>query len=236
MAAPVSQLLARTDIWLGRQWQQDNPGTGSGYAPLDDLLAGKGWPQVGVVELIGDCTGLGDLLLPVLKAQQSSDRWQLCLAPPGQPYAPAWADAGIALERLVWVDAECRKEQLWTLEQALNSGRCSLILAWLEKLSGSEARRLQLAAQKGGCLLFLHLPESVLAEHHAVALRLGVVASQSGCTLRLIKQRGGWPAPDLPLPLPHRPVPHAPATHRFQQGGPAAEVTMPEAGVVQGPW
>lgn len=233
MNPDVSPLLARPDIWLGHQWQQDSPGVGSGYAPLDALLAGKGWPKVGVVELIGECAGLGDLLLPVLKTQQASDRWQLCLAPPGQPYAPAWADAGIALERLVWVDAECRKEQLWALDQALNSGRCSLVLAWLERLSGSEARRLQLAAQKGGCLLFLHLPKRALAEHHAVALRLGVAASQSGCTLRLIRQRGGWPAPDLPLPLPNRPVPSVSALPGPDE---SASHTRVPADVVQGPW
>ncbi|GAA4873529.1 translesion DNA synthesis-associated protein ImuA [Ferrimonas pelagia] len=244
MTANVSGLLTRSDIWLGRQWQHDNQSISSGFTRLDQHLAGQGWPQHGVVELVGPMQtmgmaddvdaavslGLTDLLLPVLAAHQDSERWQLCVAPPAPPHAPAWAAAGVDLARFVWVEAECRKERLWTLEHSLNSGRCSVILAWLDSLSASEARRLQLAAQKGQCLLFLHLPESVLAEHHAVALRLGLVPESQGCTVQLIKQRGGWPQPDLALALPHRP-------ERVPRPGMALpQKSASAAGVVQGPW
>ncbi|QIZ76185.1 translesion DNA synthesis-associated protein ImuA [Ferrimonas lipolytica] len=224
MAARVSTLFNRNDIWLGKQWQQQEQGISSGYAALDKQLAGGGWPQVGLVELLGDSVGIGALLQPLLKQKQQQDRWQMCIAPPAQPHAPAWAAAGVELTRMVWIDSPCRKEQLWTLEHSLNSGCCSLILAWLDELSPTEARRLQLAAKKGQCLLLLHLPEAVVAQPHAVALRLLVQPNRYGCDVRIIKQRGGWPQSDLALGLPHRPKPLPP------QSSPMS------AAVTHGPW
>ncbi|GAA5187564.1 hypothetical protein GCM10025772_05490 [Ferrimonas gelatinilytica] len=188
---------------------------------MDRQLAWQGWPPCGVVELIGDghgVLGITELLLPLFKARQRGDRWQLLVAPPALPYAPAWADSGIELSRLIWVSCEARKQQLWTLEHSLKSGCCSLILAWLPSLTAPEARRLQLAAQQGETLLLLHLPESVLAQQHAVALRLQLGPQPQGCTVQLRKQRGGWPTPAIPLTLPHRPEPEPPRNRSILQG------------------
>ncbi|WP_169628116.1 translesion DNA synthesis-associated protein ImuA [Ferrimonas senticii] len=223
MASAINPLLQRNDIWLGKQWQQGAVGIATGFAALDKQLAGQGWPQVGVVELIGDTLGVAALLQPLLNRQQQPDRWQLCVAPPAAPNGAGWAQAGIDLSRLLWVDTPCRKEQLWSIEHSLSSGRCSVVLAWLTELSAGEARRLQLAAQQGQCLLLLHLPKAALAQAHGVSLRLQVTPSPQGCVVQLLKQRGGWPQAPLALPLPGRP-------------DPSSDPSSGAAAVVAGPW
>ncbi|MBY6185851.1 translesion DNA synthesis-associated protein ImuA [Marinobacter hydrocarbonoclasticus] len=221
MEAPVSTLLNRNDIWLASQQYAREEGVSTGFARLDKHLALGGWPKAGVVELLGPALGLSPLLQPLL-SRADSDRWQLCVAPPLMPYAPGLQAQGVALERFVCVEACCDQERLWVLEQALNSGRCALVLAWLSEPSVAQVRRLQLAAERGQCLLMLHLPEAMAAQPHPVPLRLQWAQVPGGLNLTLLKQRGGWPKPAFFLP--------------FAQEHEASELPVADSVLVQGPW
>ncbi|MBY6093214.1 translesion DNA synthesis-associated protein ImuA [Ferrimonas balearica] len=200
MEAPVSHLLNRNDIWLASQQQAGGESRPTGFSSLDQQLALGGWPRYGVVELLADDPALSPLLVPLL-AESDADRWLLCVAPPVPLYAPGWQQIGVDLSRLVCVDARDSQEQLWTLEQALSSGRCALVLAWLDNLSVAQVRRLQLAAERGRCLLMLHLPLALAEQPHPVPLRLSWSRQPGGLSVSLLKERGGWPKPAFFLPL-----------------------------------
>lgn len=189
-ASSLNQLLARQDIWRGQQWQQQLLGYSTGFTLLDEHLADNGWPQVGVCEVLCEGAGQGELsmVLPLLSqligydlsatatatATQQQDAMVMLVAPPHVPSAQALLQQGLELARLIWIDTEERKERLWAIEQALSSGCVPLVLAWLDNLSTTEARRLQLAAEKGESLCMLYLPTRCAQQSHPVTLRLAL--------------------------------------------------------------
>ncbi|MBY5920067.1 translesion DNA synthesis-associated protein ImuA [Ferrimonas balearica] len=219
MEASVSHLLTRNDIWLASQNALREGGIPTGFARLDQHLAQGGWPQHGVVELLGEAIGLSPLLQPLL-SQAEQSRWLLCVAPPLLPYGPGLQQLGVDLSRFVCVETPCEQERLWALEQALNSGRCGLVLAWLSAPTVAQVRRLQLAAERGRCLLMLHLPEVLAEQPHPVPLRLQWAHASGGIRVTLLKQRGGWPRAPFLLP--------------FREEGPSSALNTPV--LVQGPW
>ncbi|QTE84759.1 ImuA family protein [Shewanella algae] len=124
----------------------------------------------------------------------------MLIAPPLQPLAQSFAQHGIAAERILWLELTQRKEVLWAMEQGLSSGACSLVLAWLDKLTLSEARRLQLAAEQGKALGICQLPMAQVDSNHPVTLKLAIsTAGVNTARLQILKRRGGWPVPELHL-------------------------------------
>ena len=86
-------------------------------------------------------------------------------------------------------------DQLWALEQCLRSGACAAVLSWFAKPPIPHLRRLQLAAETGGCLACLFYPPQ-RAEHTTTpaALRLAIaVQSATVLSVHVLKRRGGWP-------------------------------------------
>jgi hypothetical protein len=77
MAASIEQLLQQNSA---RLWRAREPGSGAastapaglptGYAALDRCLPGGGWPRQGLIEILSDQRGIGELrlLLPALAA------------------------------------------------------------------------------------------------------------------------------------------------------------------------
>ena len=94
------------------------------------------------------------------------------------------------------------------VEQALKSGTCSAVLAWLEetKLAGKDIRRLKLSAKRGTTFAVLFRPERA-AQRQSMAelrIRLHPVSTLDGLCLEILKRRGGWPTERLSLELLHR--------------------------------
>ena len=79
------------------------------------------------------------LLLPALAGLSAAGGWLALVAPPWLPHAPAWSAAGLALERLVIVEAG--RETAWCVEQLLSCGGFAAVLAWPE--SGINAKALR---------------------------------------------------------------------------------------------
>src|SRR5690606_9688541 len=114
----------------------------------------------------GSIAGSGELslLMPACARLTQAGRWVIFIAPPHIPYAPALADAGLDLARLLLVRTGSSQERLWALEQALKSRHCGAALAWLERIDDRSRRRLQLACEQGGTSGFLYLPERAAHE------------------------------------------------------------------------
>jgi len=197
-------------LWRAGELEADEGSIPTGHAALDAHLAGRGWPRGGLIELLCDRAGIGELrlLAPALSALSAEPRWILWLNPPHIPYAPALAAHGIDVCKVLLVHPRQHRDALWALEQALRSGTCSAALAWLDerKLKGPEIRKLKLAANEGKTFAMLFRPESASGHASTAELRIRLRSSAStSVEVDIVKRRGGWPVTvraELPAPVP----------------------------------
>lgn len=204
----LTTLTQQGRIWTARHWQQASiPAVSTGYAELDAVLPGGGWPLGAVSEVFYSATGMGELrlLLPALaRISHNDDRWQLWLNPPLQPCGPALQDWQLQTERILLAYAKGPKDITYSLEKSLLSGGSQAIVAWVDKLDKALLRRIQLAAETRQVAVFMLRPMKYLAQPSIAALR--VQLKNQSC-LSIIKRRAGWPLDDIQIDLPlTRPV------------------------------
>lgn len=202
MTRPIEDLLRHRHLWRAADGPGADRGTfTTGFSALDAELAGAGWPEDGLTEVLSDAAGVGELrlLLPALaQLSQRRPRWIAWIGAPHLPYAPALAAAGVDTDRMLLVHPKNHQDQLWATEQALKSGTCSAVLSWPDPnhLRHADLRRLQLAAREGGTWGVLFRPEAAVATASPAELRL-LIESWDGDAgtlgLRVLKRRGGWP-------------------------------------------
>ena len=199
MVASLDALLSSDRLWRA---------TGAARTPLarvpsefpllDERLPGGGWPCPGLVEVLYAHSGIGELSLfiPALQRLIANEpgpaaRSIACLNPPHLPYAPAFAERGIDPARLLVSRSLTPTQTLWASEQALRSGACLAVLAWIETANLHSLRRLKLAAHAGGCLgvLFRSLPHRLQAS--PATLRLALWADAARLAVELVKVQGG---------------------------------------------
>ena len=204
--APLEVLLRDTRIWRARGTGVAAPAApdtlSTGWPKLDARLPGGGWPLGTLIELLLPAAGIGELrlLLPALRAlaaEPAADdgrRWLAWVAPPHTPYPPALAQNGLRPDRLLLVSAGLAQDRLWAAEQALRSGGCAAVLAWLDAVDDRWLRRLKLAAQASRTLAVLFRPPQCRAQASPAALRLALEATPGGLDLAVLKSRGGAPA------------------------------------------
>ncbi|MCG8611581.1 MAG: hypothetical protein MI864_13705 [Pseudomonadales bacterium] len=215
----IRQLLDNTTLWRGSNTETPQSCVSTGIRDLDALLPGNGWPQYGVFELLTPGsdeirftnklqeTGI-QLLLPRLKAIQEK-RWILWVSPPYIPYAPG-LDFHMVDYRNVLV-VHCRPhEQLWTIEQGLKSGACSVVLGWPNQhLSTAQLKRLHLAAITGKSQGFLLRPSIHAQNPSPCPVRIEICPTKPprscnstntlemtrnfNISVKILKRRGAWP-------------------------------------------
>lgn len=166
----------------------------SGSPELDAALPGGGWQSGTIVELMPTQTGIGELrlLMPALARITCSNRYVALISPPYIPFAPALAQHGVKLERLLVIQAQKPADILWAFEQTLRCKSFAAAVAWPLTIKDREVRRLQLAAEAGRSTGFLYRPTAAARESSPAALRLRLQANQkSGLELEILKCRGG---------------------------------------------
>ncbi|HWG71425.1 MAG TPA: translesion DNA synthesis-associated protein ImuA [Steroidobacteraceae bacterium] len=199
----LADILADARVWKLKDASAApaRPVWSTGKSSLDARLPGGGWPTASLIEVLLDHTGLGEvqLFLPALvesQRQQGQDvPWLVWIAPPHEPYAPALAQQGIELGRLLVVRPGSATEALWAAEQALGSGVCAAVLLWLKGTDDRWLRRLKLAAEAGGALGVLFRPERHRFESSPASLRLLMTQGEHEARLDLLKVQGGRPGP-----------------------------------------
>lgn len=85
---------------------------------------------------------------------------------------------------------------LWATEQLLRSGVVALVVAWVQRSSAQQLRRLQIAAEAGRCAALLYRPARVAPQPSPAATRLHVRSAeqpQHGLSLEILKARGSGP-------------------------------------------
>ncbi len=198
MSRDLSRLLEHPAIWRGRSAARAKT-FDTGFPALDAGLPGGGWPRTGLIEILPSGFGVGELslLLPALAAvtRRPEARWCAWVAPPLQPFAPALAERGVALERVLVVNTRRKdvkgKSALWAFEQTLRSGACDIALAWLRNALPRQIRRLHLAAERGATLGVLFRPREAARDASPAALRMAVEPAARGARVTLLKSRGG---------------------------------------------
>jgi len=187
----LEKLVKRGALWRGRQGvaavESVEP---TGWESLDALIGG--WPRGALTELLSNRHSGLPLLMPALSGLSRTERWLLWTAPPHLPYAPALAARGVQMERVLVIREASHAQRLWAAEQAMRSSACAAVMAWFEHLETAPLRRLQLAAEQGGCLGILFRPISAIRQNSPAALRLRIVPTAAGLDVEVLKRRGGW--------------------------------------------
>jgi len=188
----LAEILQRHPVWRGGSLAHAIAALPSGFAALDAELPGGGWPRQTLTELLVDETGIGELelIVPVLATLTRAGRRTMWVAPPHMPYAPALAAAGVDLVNVLIVHAPERRDALWAAEQALRSGSCHALAAWLPKPRYAELQRLVVAAEASHAVAFVFRPLAAADESSPAALRVALEAAGSELDVRIVKRRG----------------------------------------------
>jgi hypothetical protein len=192
-------------IWRGDSISPvARPSIPTGFAALDALLPGGGWPQGALTEILCPRPGAGELRLvvPALADLANARRWIVWVAPPGIPYAPALAAAGVPPERALWINTAAMQDAYWSAEQALRSGACGAVLLWAARPDVRMVRRLQAAAEAGGAWGVLYRSAQA-AEFSPAPLRLAVTPSRDQLAVQVLKRRGAPLAAPVVLETGH---------------------------------
>ena len=192
MPAPVLGALHDRRVFRGGQALAGGlPVTASGFAALDAVLPGGGFPRGALTELLLAAPGLGEMELLAASWARLSERERIvCIAPPWVPYAPALVAAGIRLERFAWIETDRPDQAAWAAEQALRAGCVGAVALWTDAGEQRCLRRLQLAAAEGGGHGFVLRPARHAAQPSPAALRLLLEPAQEQLCVRVLKCRG----------------------------------------------
>jgi cell division inhibitor SulA len=215
----LAPLLKHPKLRLGNQEIDRCPGVATGFPALDSTLGG--WPRGALTEIYVHRPGVGELslLMPTLSRLSQSGTHSLCVAPPYLPYAPALVQQGLDLTRL-WIVLARERDALWALEQALRSGVCGAVMAWLQATEERALRRLQLAAAAGQACCFLFRPAAAALLPSPAQLRLWILVRMTPAgrelQVRVFKHHRGWG--ELLLPITQRPSAAGEAQYRSRAG------------------
>ncbi|MGF1613205.1 MAG: translesion DNA synthesis-associated protein ImuA [Gammaproteobacteria bacterium] len=164
----------------------------TGFAALDEKLPGGGWPMGAVTEILTESHGIGELQLVIWALSQLSreGRWLVWVAPPYIPYAPALAEHGVDLSRVLVVRGRGEAEHRWAAEQASRSSACGAVLQWTSAMDGRGMRRLQLAAEQGESWAVVFARSRTVRYASLAALRLHLAPAREGLEVKVLKCRG----------------------------------------------
>ncbi len=132
-----------------------------GAPELEVALPEGGLPVPGLheIEAQGGGAGLGfcaALLVRLLKDDPRAVLWCHSAFPRrSELYGPGLLSFGLLPSRLLLVRPRREVDGLWVLQEGLRSGALAAAVGEVKRLGASDARRLQLAAEAGGCVGFL---------------------------------------------------------------------------------
>ncbi len=190
----------------------------TGYAALNQVLPGGGWPRGALIEVLQPQAGLHEwgLLAPALAARQCAEPHQLVvlLGAPCLPFGPALGARQLDMRRLLAVQAQGGDAPalLWATREALQCADVACVLAWLPDARSAHLRRLQMAAHAHHKLLFVFRPLRAQLESSPAPLRLRLEGTAQGereeeggnVRVHVLKRRG--PPLAMPVLLATRPA------------------------------
>ena len=189
-------------VWQVGKLAAGEENIATGHVALDAQLPGAGWPLGTMVEVLQERSEqhVWQLLLPgLVQAVTEKPGHVVLVNAPFEPFAPSLSAQGLTGERLMCVRADKPPARLWASEQALRCADVVAVMAWLPRAKSADLRRLHMAAQQGGKLLFVFRELSAQNESSPARLRLMVEGSQE-LKVHILKRRG--PPLQTPVVLP----------------------------------
>ena len=153
--ALLARLRSRIRALEGPGAEASRPPLSCGAEAIDGALPWGGLPLGCLHEITGE--GLGFAAALIARLSEGTVLW--CrhggALRGGELYAPGLASFGLDPERLILVRARREADILWAVQEGLRSGRLAAVVGEVRRLSLSDARRLQLAAEAKGvvCLI-----------------------------------------------------------------------------------
>lgn len=187
----LETLLDRGLLWRARETQsQPLEGLDSGLPAWNRSLGG-GWPARQLIEGCGrPFQGELYLLLPALARIAASGRMVVLLAPPADPWLPAWESLGVPAERLLVLDTKRPEDRVWSIEQLLRQRLAGAVVGWLPQVDGVGLRKLRLAAADSDAWCWILRPANALERPSSAHLRFTWTRDVSGFAARILKQAG----------------------------------------------
>jgi cell division inhibitor SulA len=199
----LEHLKNKNLLWQGQQRILQSDANSTGFSDLDEQLQG-GFPDQGVVD-IHSPFGIGELrlLCPtlVLRQQRYDESLLIFIAPPLTINSEMLGEFGLNLEHTVVIQTSSVHEVLWSTEQCLKSGCCHTVLVWQQGLEIAQVKRLQLAAEKGQCVLFMLRQSKADSLPLPVTLALKLTPHARGLNSQITKRKGGWPSGPFIIPM-----------------------------------
>jgi hypothetical protein len=146
----------------------------TGLEALDEIAPNGVFQGGAVHELLWSqrSTYPKSLALLLAKAAQKTGGAIAWCDPDRELHLPVFSAAGINLRRLVLLRCANRADQLWALAECLRCPGVGATVAFIQRLSQIEARRLQLAAECGGGVgLFMRPYARGINDYYAAATR-----------------------------------------------------------------
>jgi protein ImuA len=204
---PVSAEEIHPSLWRASQLARGRLRTvDTGYPALSAELPGGGWPVGGLVDLLVENSGIGEmrLLRPALNA--IGDRSIALVEPPHTPNAQGLQHIGVSPNRVLLARSSTLTDTLWCVEQILRAGCFGALVVWLSHVQASSLRRLHLAAQSSETLFVMVRPVYAARDASPATLRLSVRPSCDGLMVDIVKRRGPVLTEALPIALQPTPV------------------------------
>lgn len=134
-----------------------------GLAAVDGRIAGGGLAASALHEAAAASAALPDdaaatLFLAAVAARQSraqGDGTVLWAVPRRDLFAPGLAGAGLTPDRLLFAECRSDDEVLAVMEEGLRHGGLAAVIGEVKACAMAAARRLQLAAEKGGAMALM---------------------------------------------------------------------------------
>ena len=185
MSATRSKIVEqlRNQLRVSQPTPSDREVVASELPSLNQLLPEFGFPTGALVEWVGDDSGMRTTSIACRTASAFLNRpGAFAVIDPMQCLcAAALPQLGIPLSRLLMIrpvgsktespvrfnssyrlPASLRSETLWSLEQLARCSGVNVVLTWIDRLSSTAQRRLQLAVERSGTTVFLIRPRTVL--------------------------------------------------------------------------
>ena len=186
------ELVAPQGVWRADDFAAQEAVMSTGFDLLDAQLPGQGWPVGHMVEVLQPKPEqhAWQLLLPALSQAAQHECGPVVLVDaPFEPFGPSLQAQGLAATRLLRIKAGKPSARLWAAEQSLRCADVAAVVAWLPRANNNELRRLHIAAQQHGRLLFVFRTLQAVNESSPARLRIQVEGAQS-LDVRILKRRG----------------------------------------------
>ncbi|TSE33062.1 hypothetical protein [Tepidimonas charontis] len=198
------------DVWRADQLAAPpTPCVPTGWAALDAVLPGGGWPLGALIELAVAARQLPwRLVQPALRTGTQQGLLVL-IDLPLQPQLPVWAAQGVDVSHVLRLQPRNTGEAVWATEQTLQCPQVSVCWLHLAQPSAAALRRLQAAAARArrdatrpgawpAPLVLCSVPAPAAPAASAAPLRLHTDAgTDTGLTVWVRKRRG----PPLSAPV-----------------------------------